>query len=157
MLDTAATKAVLVNCVNVDNAQWGGNYRMLDKPWMRPGREGAVATVEVGDSSRIAAAYACLWGGAWKPWTFSKVCATTVSFPVPTTNQATIVLVERCEAMLYPQLPKQIGAGATVTVPVEVLNLDAKPFTGRIGWALPAGWKATAGDVSAWRRESERR
>ena len=149
VLDTAATKAVLVNCVNVDNAQWGKNCQMLDRPWTRPGKEGAVATVEVGDSRRIAAAYTCLWGGTWKPWTFSKAGDTAVSFPVPTTNQATIVLVERCEAMLYPQLPKQIGAGATVTVPVEVLNLDAKPFTGRIGWVLPVGWNATAGDVSA--------
>ncbi|MGA2620974.1 MAG: hypothetical protein ABSF26_25405 [Thermoguttaceae bacterium] len=149
VLDTTATKAVLVNCVNVDNAQWGDNYQMLDKPWLRPGKAGVVATVEVGESSRIAAAFACLWGGVWKPWTFNKVGATAVSFPVPATNQATVVLVERCEPMLYPQLPKQIGAGATVTLAVEVLNLDAKPFTGRIGWALPADWKATAGDVSA--------
>ncbi len=149
VLDTVATKAVLVNCVNVDNAKWGDNFQVLDKPWMQPGKEGVVATVEVGNSSRIAIAYACLWGGVWKPWTFSKVGATAVSFPVPTTNQATIVLVDRCEMMLYPQLPKQIGAGATVTVPVEVLNLDTKPFTGRIGWVLPVGWKATAGDVSA--------
>jgi hypothetical protein len=51
--------------------------------------------------------------------------------------------------MLYPQLPRQIGAGAKVTVPVEVLNLDAKPFSGRIDWTLPSGWKATPAEVSA--------
>lgn len=149
VIDTPATKAVLLNCVNVEKAKWGENYQMLDRPWTRPGKEGAVATVEVDDSSRIAAAFVCLWGGEWKPWTFSKAGAKTVTFPIPTTNQATVVLVERCEQMLYPQLPKQIGAGATVTVPVEVLDLDAKPFSGRIAWTLPSGWKATPTEVAA--------
>lgn len=63
---------------------------------------------------------------------------------LPTTMQSTTVLLNRCEPLVYPQVPTMVAAGTTVPVRAEVLNLNASAIEGTLKWDVPNGWGATA-------------
>lgn len=151
VLNTPSSKLILVNTVNNSGKPETGTRNANGQFSTPPNyaqdqalyQQGVIATVETGDIGPIRQAWAFLWGGAVQPIPFQQVSKTAVSFEVPATMQATVVLVNRCEPLLYPELPVMAAAGARVPAKIEVLNLDPAPASGTLTWQTPAGWQGT--------------
>ncbi|MHB9130019.1 MAG: hypothetical protein ACYDBB_02880 [Armatimonadota bacterium] len=148
VLNTPSSKLILVNTVNNSGKPETGTKDTNGKFSTPPDyardqslyQKGVIATVETGDVGPIRQAWVFLWGGAVQPIAFQQVSKTAASFEVPATMQATVVLVNRCEPLLYPELPVMTVAGASVQAKIEVLNLDPSPISGTATWATPVGW-----------------
>ena len=151
ILNTPSSRLILVNTVNNRGNPETGKKEADGKYSTPPDyakdqtlyQKGVIATVETGEVGPIRKAWAFVWGGAVQPIEFKQVSKTAISFEVPATMQATVVLVNRCEPLLYPEMPVMTAAGTGVKAKIEVLNLDPEPVSGKITWQTPAGWTGT--------------
>jgi hypothetical protein len=122
ILNTSESKLVLVNTINTLNAG------------------GAKATVETKEVGTINAAWAFLWDGTLQRIPFQYVSATEVAFDIPTTEQATVVLVNLCEPVLYVDVPTMLAPGGQGQASVSILNLNPSAIQGTLTWEIPEGW-----------------
>jgi len=122
ILNTADSKLVLVNTINTLNAS------------------GARATVETGEVGPIHATWAFLWDGTLQSLPFQYVADTKVAFDIPTTEQATVFLVNACEPLLHVEVPTMLPQGGQGQPSVSILNLNTNAIQGTITWELPEGW-----------------
>jgi alpha-tubulin suppressor-like RCC1 family protein len=126
ILNTSDSKLVLVNTINTLNA---GN---------------AKATVETKDVGTISVAWAFLWDGTLQRIPFQYVSATQVTFDIPTTEQATVVLINVCEPIVSVGMPTMLPPGGQGQTSVSILNLNTNAIQGTITWELPEGWTHTS-------------
>jgi len=124
-LNTESSRLILVNSVN------------------EPGVAGVRAAVRTAGLGPIQAAWAFLWDGMMERLPFEQISGSEVCVELPTTMQSTTVLLNRCEPLVYPQVPTMVAAGTTVPVRAKILNLNAAAIEGTLRWEVPDGWGAT--------------
>ena len=147
VLNTSSSRVVLVNTINNAYTTMTGKKDVNESYSTPPDyandptlyQQGVIATVDTGAVGPIRKAWVLLWGGILQPLEFKQVSNTMVSFEVPETMQSTVVLVNRCEPLLYPALPVMTAAGVGVQAKIEVVNLDVAPLSGMLYWQVPSG------------------
>ncbi len=131
VLSNANSRVILVNTLNTPKAA------------------DARVTVETKEIGTIVAAWAFLWDGTLLQIPFDTEGNTQVVFSIPAVEQATVVLVNQCEPLLYADTAGMLPAGVPGQATMNVLNLNPELIEGTITWDLPDGWSSTAANFGA--------